>query len=89
VRATAALFLIPTDLTRTQFLEHGFSRCSCIWCDNWPKHSEFQQQLASIDRDIRIAKRSYETEWTRIHEAQNRCLESLRFKRLLQEQNFK
>jgi hypothetical protein len=89
VRATAALFLIPTDLTRTQFLEHGFSRCSCIWCDNWPKHSEFQQQLASIDRDIRIAKRSYETEWTRIHEAHNRCLESLRFKRLLQEQNFK
>ncbi len=47
---------------------------------------EFQAKLIGTDREVGLAKNRYETERTRIHEAQARALESLRFNRHLQEQ---
>jgi hypothetical protein len=85
-RNTAALFLRPTDMTRTQFLEHDLVCCSCIWCFNWFKRQEFQDKLLGNKRDIELAKNRYETEWTQIHEAQSRALDCLHFNRHLQEQ---
>jgi len=85
-RNTAALFLRPTDMTRTQFLEHDLVCCSCIWCSNWIKRQEFQDKLLGIKRDIKLAKNRYETKWTQIHEAQSRALDCLHFNRHLQEQ---
>ena len=85
-RNTTALFLRPTDMTRTQFLEHDLVCCSCIRCFIWFKRQEFQNKLLGNKRDIELAKNRYETEWTQIHEAQSRALDCLHFNRHLQEQ---
>jgi hypothetical protein len=82
-RNTAASFLRPTDMTRTQFLDHDLLGCSCIWCLNWSKRHEFQDKLLGLKRDIELAKNRYETKWTQIHEAQARALDSLHFNRHL------